>query len=89
MTSAHFRTCALQQTPFLGTKIPFSTDSPRITGNIIVFPQKGWDPKHLLVPGKDAVLDYYLGIARHHDKGTPPDDKKSRELNPAPGARTL
>jgi len=31
-TSAHFPTCVLQQIPILGTKVPFSTDSTRITG---------------------------------------------------------
>jgi len=47
MTSTHLPTCALQQALFLGTKVPFSTDSPRITRNIVVFPQKGWDSRNI------------------------------------------
>jgi len=38
ITNAHFPTCALQRTPFLGTKVPFSRI---ITGNIIRIEKAG------------------------------------------------
>jgi len=48
VTSAHFPTRALQQTPFLGTKVPFSTDSQDLQDISSVFPQKGWVEANIL-----------------------------------------
>jgi len=56
MTSAHFPTRALPQTPFLGTKIPFPTDSQGFTEKIIAIPAKRLGfPQIRLVPGKDEA----------------------------------
>jgi len=41
--AAHFPTCALQQTPFLGSKVPFPLESQVISAISSKFPQKGWD----------------------------------------------
>jgi len=43
MTSAHFPTCVLQQTSFLGTKVPFLTDSQDLQITSSVFLRKGCD----------------------------------------------
>jgi len=45
------------KTPFLGTNVPFATDSQKIKGNIIGIPTKRLGfPKHFLIPGKVADL---------------------------------
>ena len=41
--AAHFPTCALQQTPFLGTKVPFPLDIQIVFGISSKFPRKGWN----------------------------------------------
>ena len=42
-TNAHFPTCTLQQTPFLGTKVPFPLECHVISGIPSKFPPKGKD----------------------------------------------